>query len=154
LRGSKKIGRLGKRNRPFTVLPTRSLILREGGHLGCKLLTTKKNNIMITKMTKSTFLNEWPESRKNQFSRDALCALFEYYDELSEDLGEEIEYDPIAICCEWGEYDSALEAGREYEPEGWQSMTEEDGNESALNYLRERTQIIELDGGSVLIVNY
>jgi hypothetical protein len=108
---------------------------------------------MITKITKSMFLNEWPESRKDQFSHEALCALFEYYDELFEDLGEEIEYDPIAICCEWAEYDSALEAAREYVPEGWQSMTEEDGNESALNYLRDRTQLIELEEG-VLVQHF
>ena len=108
---------------------------------------------MITKITKSMFLNEWPESRKDQFSYEALCALFEYYDELSEDLGEEIAYDPIAICCEWAEYDSALEAAREYVPEGWQSMTEEDGNESALNYLRDRTQLIEIEEG-VLVQHF
>ena len=102
---------------------------------------------MITKITKSMFLNEWPESRKDQFSHEALCALFEYYDELFEDLGEEIEYDPIAICCEWAEYDSALEAAREYVPEGWRSMTEDNGNESALNYLMGNTYVIELEEG-------
>lgn len=36
--------------------------------------------------------------REDQFSYDALKALFEYYDE------ENIELDVIAICCEWAEY--------------------------------------------------
>lgn len=37
--------------------------------------------------------------RGNQFSYDALNMLFEYFD----DAGEQVELDPIAICCEFDE---------------------------------------------------
>ena len=37
--------------------------------------------------------------RGNQFSYDALNMLFEYFD----DCGEQVELDPIAICCEFQE---------------------------------------------------
>lgn len=56
-------------------------------------------------------LNKWAfvdgfdkMGRGENFTRHARELLFEYYDALSEDLGEDIEYDPIAICVEWSEY--------------------------------------------------
>ena len=42
--------------------------------------------------------------RSENFSRMARRVLFEYFESLSDDLGQDIELDPIAICCDWGEY--------------------------------------------------
>lgn len=41
--------------------------------------------------------------RKDQFSYEALGLLFEYFEEYEESTGEEIELDPIGICCEYCE---------------------------------------------------
>ena len=41
--------------------------------------------------------------RKENFSYEALGLLFDYFEELESDLGEEIELDVIAICCEYSE---------------------------------------------------
>lgn len=41
--------------------------------------------------------------RKDQFSYEALGLLFEYFEEYEESTGEEIELDPVAICCEYYE---------------------------------------------------
>ncbi len=38
-----------------------------------------------------------------------LDALYEYFDALEDDIGEQIQFDPIAICCEYSEYDSLEE---------------------------------------------
>ena len=46
------------------------------------------------------------EERKNTFTYDALTALFNYFEELEADTGEEMEFDMTAICCEWTEYNS------------------------------------------------
>lgn len=57
--------------------------------------------------------------RKDEYahwSYGATKALFNYYEQLSEDIGEDIELDPIAIRCEWSEYDSAWEAMETYQP--------------------------------------
>ena len=43
-------------------------------------------------------------NRSANFSREARRVLFEYYEDLSDDMGEDIELDPIGICCEWAEY--------------------------------------------------
>lgn len=99
--------------------------------------------------------------RKDQFSREALSAIFDYIEEYEDDSGEEIELDVISICCEWTEYDSAREAAEEY---GWSEPTredDEDGNEwldraeqEALEWLEDRTQVREVDGGGVVIVQF
>jgi len=48
-------------------------------------------------------LGDWIQE-ENNFSYDGLKTLFQYLDNLSEDCGEDIEFDPIALCCEFSEY--------------------------------------------------
>ena len=58
-------------------------------------------------------------NRADNFSYEGKRALFEYLEQYGEDCGEEVELDVIALCCEYSEHDTALEAAREYgyEPE-------------------------------------
>ena len=42
--------------------------------------------------------------RGDNFTQSARVELFHYYEGLSDDIGEHIEFDPIAICCDWSEY--------------------------------------------------
>lgn len=44
--------------------------------------------------------------RKDQFSYEALGAMYDALIELEEDCGTELELDVIAICCEYTEYKS------------------------------------------------
>jgi len=48
-------------------------------------------------------LGDWIQEESN-FSYHGLKTLFQYLDNLSEDCGENIEFDPIALCCEFSEY--------------------------------------------------
>jgi hypothetical protein len=48
--------------------------------------------------------------RYDQFGYDALKALFDYLEELEQDIGEEMELDVIALCCDWTAYPSATAA--------------------------------------------
>ena len=45
--------------------------------------------------------------RMDNFSYEGLEVLFDYLDNLSEDTGETIELDPVALCCEY--YESSIE---------------------------------------------
>ena len=111
-------------------------------------------------LNESQFLNNWPESRKDQFSYNALCAIFEHLTNYEESTGEELEFDPIAICCDYTEYSSAVDAAKEYgyeeavdlEPHGSVDLLEVDEleNKQALEWLQDRTQVIEFDGGIVI----
>lgn len=47
------------------------------------------------------FKNAFDNLRPDNFSVDALQIMFEYFEEYERDIGEEIEFDPIAICCEY-----------------------------------------------------
>ena len=45
--------------------------------------------------------------RMDQFSYEGLEVLFDYLEELSEDTGEPIELDVIALCCDY--YESSIQ---------------------------------------------
>ena len=52
--------------------------------------------------------------RKENFSYEGRKALYEYFTQLEEDIGEEIEFDCIAICCEYSEYENLKEFQQDY----------------------------------------
>lgn len=89
--------------------------------------------------------------RHEQFSYDALNALFEYFEQYEEDCDTEIELDAIAICCEFTEYGSAIEclndAGYDFEPEG---EDEDEKEESAMGFLNDNTSVIRFTGGIII----
>ena len=108
-------------------------------------------------VTESRFIQAFREVRPNQFSRAALVALFDYLDQLEQDLGEEQELDVIAICCDWTEYRDSIEAAEAY---GWEAPEVPEGEErddtsdrKALEFLQDQTHVVEFDGG-VLVLNF
>jgi hypothetical protein len=93
--------------------------------------------------------------RKENFTYSGLRALFEYLEDLEENIGEEIELDVIALCCDYTEYDSALEAAQnccDFEVD--EDQDSEDQEQSALEFLQDNTQVIEVCGGGVIIQNF
>jgi hypothetical protein len=110
-------------------------------------------------LTESEFVNRFRAIRPDQFSTEALRALFTHLEELERDCGEEVEFDPIALCCDWSdwsEYPSAIEAAEAY---GWEDETEEGeerdskAEDKALTFLCDNTTVLELNSG-VLVLNY
>jgi hypothetical protein len=51
--------------------------------------------------------------RGKQFSYEGLGVLFDYFEQLEDDCGMEIELDPIAICCEYSELEP-MEIAEQY----------------------------------------
>ena len=49
------------------------------------------------------FVDAFRTQRPDQFSYEALHALFDYFEESENYTGEEMELDVIAICCEYSE---------------------------------------------------
>jgi hypothetical protein len=60
---------------------------------------------IVQTLTKSDFVQAFKQSsRKDQFSHEALEAIFEYLEEYSEQAdSNNIEFDIVAICCQWVE---------------------------------------------------
>ena len=54
------------------------------------------------------------QNLKGNFTYEGLKLIFDYLEELEEDLGREFEYDPISICCEFTEYKSIQEVLDDY----------------------------------------
>jgi len=52
--------------------------------------------------------------RSDSFSYEGKRALYDYLEQYEEDTGEEIELDVIGLCCNYSEYETALEAAQEY----------------------------------------
>ena len=73
------------------------------------------------------------------FSYDGAKALFEYMEDLSDEIGEDIEFDPIAWRCDFAEYESAEEAAHDMDVD--------------INELEENTIVIRFDGG-VIVQNF
>lgn len=60
--------------------------------------------IVETISNASQFRDRFHEmGRGNQFSYDGLEILFDHLDQLSDDIGEPMEMDVIAICCDYAE---------------------------------------------------
>jgi hypothetical protein len=88
--------------------------------------------------------------RADSFSYSGKEALFEYLEQYEDDCGEQIELDVVALCCEYTEYNSALEAADGYDFQPDTEQDEEEQEEAALEYLRDNTQVIEFDGGVIV----
>ena len=102
---------------------------------------------MKTTVTEFQFIESFRLcGRKTQFSVPARRALFEYFERLGEDSDTEIQLDPIGICCDYAEYPSALSAAESY---GFKDGIDSK-DESALEWLQNRTQVIEFEGGIVI----
>ena len=84
--------------------------------------------------------------RESQFSIPARRALFEYLEDFENSTGTELELDPVAVCCDFTEYPSALAAAEAY---GFKDGIDSK-EESALEWLQNRTQVIEFNGGVVI----
>lgn len=102
---------------------------------------------MIIRVQVSDFRQAFADrDRKDQFSYNALGALFDHF----EDLDPDMELDVIAVCCEWSEYSTGQEAAVEYGWEKDEDEDEDDAEEAALAWLQDRTTVLEFDGGIVL----
>jgi hypothetical protein len=76
------------------------------------------------------------------FTRAGAVALFDYLEQYEEETGQELDFDPIALCCDFTEYKDLQEIAREYGEEY-----------SDLDYLEQSTTVIEFEGG-IIIFNF
>ena len=60
---------------------------------------------MIRTVNRHMFIDEFMAIRPDNFSRSGLHALFDYIEELEHDMGEQIELDVIALCCDFMDYE-------------------------------------------------
>jgi hypothetical protein len=106
-----------------------------------------RTNTMKQIVTEYMFIDSFRHAgRESQFTVPARRALFEYLEEYEDSCGVELELDPVGICCEWREYPSALDAAKDY---GFKDGIDSK-DETPLEWLQNRTQVVEFDGGIVV----
>lgn len=111
---------------------------------------------MKTTLTTSQAADLLKSDSNANWSRAGAYALVEHLEELEEDTGTEIEFDVVAIRCDYSEYSSALEAALDqgFDPEtdldGDDEQDDDDKEADALAWLQDQTQVIEFEGGVII----
>jgi hypothetical protein len=95
---------------------------------------------MKNTVTRHEFMDSFGD--RENFSYDGMTALFEYIEEMEEEMGIELELDPIALCCDYTEYSSLEEFHGSYNKEEYPTMES----------IEESTQIIPIDGTDGFII--
>jgi predicted ArsR family transcriptional regulator len=91
--------------------------------------------------------------RGEQFSYEALSLLFNYFEELEEDTGEEIELDVIAICCEYTESDAETIAS-DYSIDLSDCEDDDEKERAVIEYMEDRTAIIGHTSSGMVYANF
>lgn len=103
---------------------------------------------------------------RDNFSYDGAKALMEYLEQFSEDIGENIEYDPIVFCCDYSEYAESeyIQLSEEYSfapkicdfIDTKEYQNDDDAHEAhaiaLIEWLHEQTTVIEFNGGIIIQV--
>jgi hypothetical protein len=87
--------------------------------------------------------------REAQYSYKGLRGLYAYLEQLSEDLGEPIELDVIAICCDYTE-STFKSIADDYSIDLSECEDEDDIREAVLDYLHDNTSVVWSDYDTVV----
>ena len=107
------------------------------------IIPIRKDNIYMKQYISKYHFTDWflsSDTYKNNFSYEGLHSLFDYLEQFEEDMGKEMEFDPVAICCEYSEYENLEEIKKNYD--------------CIENYedLENNTSIIEIENTNRLII--
>jgi len=93
-------------------------------------------------MNEFDFKNEFKKIRPQNFSYDGLTVLYDHLTRYEQDTDQELEFDPIAYCCEYTEFDSFEDVKKNYDVED-------------LEHLEQNTIVLKIPNSEKLIVqNY
>ena len=99
---------------------------------------------MITNVNFNHFLDTFKSSDtyKDNFTYEGLEALFDYLEEYEELAGEQIQFDMVALCCDYSEFDDIDDVISQYD----QIKDRQD--------LEDNTQVIDCNNGHIIIQNF
>ena len=91
-------------------------------------------------ITESYFVDEIVKDEYNSISVQGARALFDYLEEYERDSGQDIEFDLVAIRCDFSEY------------ENLDAVLDDYDNIKTLEDLQDNTTVIEIEGSDRLII--
>lgn len=101
---------------------------------------------MKTTVTQENFMHAFHAyGRYEQFGYDALCSLFDYFKEVEQDTGEEIELDVISICCDYSvDTVEGIAGAYSIDIEG---LDEDAARQAVVDYLETHSTVIDANCG-------
>ena len=120
--------------------------------------------MIIQSINQNQFINAFKDSDtyKDNFSYNGLIALYDYLDQLSDSTEQDIELDIVAIACDYSECETAHDhavnyfdyEGMIFDENGDETMTNDEVEASAIDYLENRTTVITFEGGVIINSNF
>lgn len=106
------------------------------------------------------------DTYKNSFSYEGKKALFDYLEQYSEDTGEDIEFDLVALACEYTEYEDLGDFYNQFQPllikkedyfenakdETEKEIAQEDFERDLLEFIQDNTQYIPIENSKGFII--
>lgn len=112
---------------------------------------------IVQTLSKHSFIDAFKQSsRKDQFSYEALSAIFECLEEYSDSTGEPVEFDIVGICCDWSEGHWS-DIAREYSIDLNDFADDEDDDnriEAVMQYLWDNTHAAQLSAGNIVYTQF
>jgi hypothetical protein len=109
-------------------------------------------------LNKDTFRFLMNQIRPDNFSYEGQGILFDYLEQYEEETGEQIEFDPIAFCCEYTEADFNEVANdyldddiEEQLMEDCEGLDEEETAQKVAEYLSEKTTVLGITSDNQII---
>jgi hypothetical protein len=96
---------------------------------------------MLTEVCRNDFERAFLDIRPENFTREGLDCLFDYFTTLEEIDGEQMVLDVIAVCCAYTEYKDLAEFHNDHDKEDYPDIEAIEG----------RTTVVNIGGGGFII---
>ena len=93
---------------------------------------------MIKQVHEYEFIDTLTGDEYASFTYNGASALYQYLTDLEEDIGQEIQFDHVAIRCDYSEYKTLDEILNQYD------------KIDTLDELMDHTTVIDFDGGFII----
>jgi hypothetical protein len=108
---------------------------------------------MKTTVYFAEFRDHFHEMRPDNFSYDALRILFDYLEEFEESTGKDVEFDVIAICCDFSE-DSYESIADQYGIELDTNENDDEIKQQVIDYLQDQGAYVGETDNSIIYRNF
>jgi hypothetical protein len=113
---------------------------------------------MKTTLTTSEAADILFNDKNANWSSAGARALAEYLEEYEDSTGEELEFDYVAIRCDFSEWDSLQNWAHDYFSNAWQEMgfdeseevDDDEFDDKIREYIQDHGTLIEFDGGVIV----
>lgn len=112
---------------------------------------------IVQTLSKASFIDAFKQSsRKDQFSYEALEAIFDYLEDYSDSTGEPVEFDIVGICCDWAESHWS-DIAREYSIDLNDHADDTDDDEriqTVYEFISDNTTVLDLGEGQFVYITF